>query len=193
MPSIHVACPSADRSPLERVHAARRIGRAAGAFEFQLLGRVPRSVAVVSDGGCTVVTIHTGLSGVERRLVAVPEGRRRVLAWHRSLAAASFEALRDHLHDSAGIWVRSVATHVDADTGSLLKTCTTACGVDLVVLGGHVSGFGVTVDEHLHVDDADGQGFVRRELHPEGFQTRKKVTHVGADTEESRERGDWSA
>jgi uncharacterized protein YbcI len=193
MPSIHVARPFAERGPRERVRAARRIARAAGGFELQLLGRVPRSVAVVSDGCCTVVTIHTGLSGIERRLVAAPEGRRRVLAWHRSLAAASFEALRDHLHESAGIWVRSVATHVDADTGSLLKTCTTACGVDLVVLGGHVPGFGVAVDEHLHVEDADGQGSVRRELHPEGLQTMKKVTHAGADEEESRERGDRSA
>ena len=174
MPSIHVACPIGHRVPRDRVRAARRIARAAGGFELQLLGRVPRSVAVVSDGDCTVVTIHTGLSRSERRLVAAPEGRRRVLAWHRSLAAASFEAFRDHLHEAAGIWVRSVATHVDADMGSLLKTCTTACGVDLVVLGGHVLGFGVAVDEHEHVEDADGIGSVRRDLHPEWIPNHEK-------------------
>jgi uncharacterized protein YbcI len=193
MPSIHLPRPLAERFPREGVRAARRIARAAGGFELQLLGRAPRSVAVVSDGGCTVVTIHTGLSRIERRLVAAPEGRRRVLAWHRALAAASFEAFRDHLHESAGIWVRSVATHLDAETGSLLKTCTTACGVDVVVLGGHVPGFGVAVDEHLHVDDADGQDAIRRELHPDGSQTMKKVTHAGPDEKEPRERSDLSA
>lgn len=193
MPSIHVPRPLDERSPREGIRAARRIARAAGGFELQLLGRAPRSVVVVSDGGCTVVTIHTRLSRIERRLVAAPEGRRRVLAWHRSLAAASFEAFRDHLHESAGIWVRSVATHLDAETGSLLKTCTTACGVDIVVLGGLVPGFGVAVDDHLRVEDADGQDAVRRELHPEGSSTMKKVTHAGTDKKESRERRDLSA
>jgi len=193
MPSIHLVRAPARRTNRDRQSEARRIARAAGGFELQLLGRVPRSVVVVSSDGCTVVTIHTGLSGIERRLAATPEGQNRVLAWHRSLVVASFEALRDHLHDAAGLWVRAVATHVDAATGSLLKTCTTAAGVDLVVLGGHVPGFGVAVDDHWHVDDADGIGSVRRELHPEGFQTMKKVPHVGANEEESRERGDRSA
>ncbi len=193
MPSMHLVRVPARRTSRDRQSEARRIARAAGGFELQLLGRVPRSVVVVSSDGCTVVTIHTGLSGIERRLSATAEGQNRVLAWHRSLVLASFEALRDHLHAAAGLWVRAVATHVDAATGSLLKTCTTAAGVDLVVLGGHVPGFGVAVDDHWHVDDADGTGSVRRELHPEGLQTMKKVPHVGADEEESRERGDRSA
>jgi uncharacterized protein YbcI len=193
MPPFELVAPPVRRSERDRLCTVRRIARAAGAFELQLLGRVPRSVTVVSGGGCTVVTIHTGLSGIERRLAASTGGQRRVLAWHRSLAEASFEAFREHLLDTAGLRVRSVATHVDAATGSLLKTCTTAAGVDLVVLGGHVPGFGVAVDEHLHVDDADGHGSVRPELHPEGFQTMKKVPHVGPDAEESRERGDRSA
>jgi uncharacterized protein YbcI len=193
MPSIQVARPPARRTNRDRVCEARRIARAAGGFELQLLGRVPRSVAVVSGGGCTVVTIHTELSAIERRLVATLDGQRRVLAWHRSLMVASFEALRDHLHAACGIWMRSVATHVDADTGSLLKTCTTAVGVDLVVLGGHVPGFGVAVDEHLHVDDADGTGSVCRDFFPEGFQTMKKVSHVGANEKESGECGNRSA
>jgi len=193
MSSIHLVRRPARRTNRDRQCEARRIARAAGGFELQLLGRVPRSVVVVSSDGCTVVTIHTGLSGIERRLVVTPDGQRRVLAWHRSLVRASFEALRDHLHTACGVWMRSVATHVDTDTASLLKTCTTAAGVDLVVLGGHVPGFGVAVDEHVHVDDTNGVGSVRGELHPEGFQTMKKVAHVGADEKESRERGDRSA
>ena len=192
-PSFPVMSPLARGADRDRLRAVRRIARAAAGFELQLLGRVPRSVVVVRSGNCTVVTIHTGLSGIERHLVATPPGERRVVAWHRSLAEASLEALRDHLLDAAGIWVRSVATHVDVATASLLKTCTTASGVDVVVLGGHVPGFGVAVDEHMHVQDADGLGSVRYEHEPEGFQTMKKVPHVGADAEEPRERGDRSA
>ena len=83
--------------------------------------------------------------------------------------------------------------HVDAPSASLLKTCTTAAGVDVVVLGDTVPGFGLAIDEHVFIDNADGPGSVPRGSHPEGFQTMKKVSHVGANEEESRERGDWSA
>jgi len=150
-------------------------------------------VVVVVGGDCTVVTMHTGLSAIERGLVTTAAGQRRVLAWHRALAEASFEAFRDHLLAAGGILVRCVATHVDVPSASLLKTCTTSAGVDVVVLGDNVPGFGLAVDEHVFIDNADGPGSVRCGLHPEGLQTMKKVTHVGADEEESRERGDWSA
>jgi len=190
MTVIHALRPPALR---ERMCLARRIARAAGAFELRVLGRLPRMVAVVGDGALTVVTIHTGLSAMERRLTATAGGRRRVLAWHRSLMAASFDAFQEHLLEESGIRVRAVATHVDIATASLLKTCTTTAAIDLVVLGGHEAGLGVAVDEHLHVNDADGQGSVRCGTHPEEFQTMKKVSHVGPDEEESRERGDRSA
>lgn len=193
-----MATPHLIRSPAARRHRdracqARRLASAAGGFELRLLGRAPRSVVVVVGGGCTVVTMHTGLSAIERGLVTTDAGQRRVLAWHRALAEASFDAFRDHLLAAAGIVVRCVATHVDVPSASLLKTCTTASGVDVVVLGENVPGFGVAVDEHVFIDNADGAGTVRRGFHPEGLQTMKKVTHVGADEEESRERGDRSA
>ena len=59
MSSIHLVHSPMRRTNRDRQCEARRIARAAGGFELQLLGRVPRSVAVVSDGCCTVVTIHT--------------------------------------------------------------------------------------------------------------------------------------
>ena len=195
MPSPYIArcCDCDQGTDRDRVHRARRIARAAGGFELNLLGRLPRSVAVVDSLGLTVVTIHTGLSEMERRLSCTLDGERRVLAWHRSLVAASFEALREHLHEAAGLWMTAVATHVDSATGSILKTCTNAATIDLVVLGGNVPGFGVAVDEHVHVDDADGYGSVRRNYFPEGIQAMKKVSYAGFDEEESRERGDRSA
>jgi len=193
MPIPHVIRPPAARCHRDRACQARRVARAAGGFELRLLGRAPRSVVVVVKGDCTVVTMHTGLSAIERGLVTTTAGQRRVLAWHRALAEASFEAFRDHLLTAAGIVMRCVATHVDVPSASLLKTCTTAPGVDIVVLGDTVPGFGLAVDEHVFIDNADGPGSVRRGFHPEGLQTMKKVTHVGADEEEPRERGDWSA
>ena len=193
MPAIHSIRAPRHQDRRDRIQLARRIAQAAGAFELRLLGRLPRTVAVVGGGDMTVVTIHSGLSVIERRLATTVGGRQRVLAWHRSLVAASLDAFRDHLLSATGVRLHAVATHVDVATSSLLKTCATAATIDVVVLGGHAAVFGVAVDEHLHVDDADGPGSVRRVTHPEGLQTMKKVTHVGADAEESGERGDRSA
>jgi hypothetical protein len=193
MPSPNIASRFDQAVDGDRVRRARRIARAAGGFELKLLGRLPRSVAVVDGAGLTVVTIHTGLSEIERRLSSTGDGERRVLRWHRSLVAASFDALREHLHEATGLMMTAVATHVDVATGSLLKTCTTAAAIDLVVLGGNATGFGVAVDEHLHVDDADGNGSVRRNYSPEGIHVMKKVPYAGIDEKASRERGDRSA
>jgi hypothetical protein len=169
MPISNLFRPIGPTPSRDRAFLARRLARAAGGFELRLLGRAPRSIAVVAGGGCTVVTMHIGL------------------------AEASFEEFRDHLLATTGVDVRCVATHVDAPSASLLKTCTTAAGVDVVVLGDTVPGFGLAIDEHVFIDNADGPGPVPRGFHPEGFQTMKKVSHVGANEEESRERGDWSA
>jgi uncharacterized protein YbcI len=193
MPISNLFRPIGPTPSRDRAFLARRLARAAGGFELRLLGRAPRSIAVVAGGGCTVVTMHIGLSAIERGLVATAAGQRRVLAWHRALAEASFEEFRDHLLATTGVDVRCMATHVDAPSASLLKTCTTAAGVDVVVLGDTVPGFGLAIDEHVFIDNADGPGPVPRGFHPEGFQTMKKVSHVGANEEESRERGDWSA
>lgn len=193
MPMSHLFRPPGPTTDRDRACQARRLARAAGGFELRLLGRAPRSIVVVVGSGCTVVTMHTGLSAIERGLVTTAAGQRRVLAWHRGLAEASFEAFRDHLLAATGVGMRCVATHVDVPSASILKTCTTAAGVDVVVLGDTVPGFGLAVDEHMFIDNADGPGTVRRGFHPEGLQTMKKVTHVGADEEESRERGDRSA
>jgi len=193
MPSPLLFRPHRPTTGRDRACQARRLARAAGGFELRLLGRAPRSVVVVAGGGCTVLTMHIGLSAIERGLVATAAGQRRVLAWHRALAEASFEAFREHLRVTTGVDVHCVATHVDVPSASLLKTCTTAAGVDVVVLGPTVPGFGLAIDEHVFIDNADGPGSVRRGFHPEGLQTMKKVTHVGADEKESRERGDRSA
>jgi uncharacterized protein YbcI len=184
-PSIDVFLPRGGRVAAEASCRARRIARAASGFELRLLGRMPRSVAVVGGSGLTVVTIHMELSGIERRLVASAEGRRRVLAWHRSLVAASFAELRDHLHEASGLRVQAVATHVDAGTGSLLKICTTAATIDVVVPGGHLAGLGVAVDEHLQAVDADGEDAVRPGSLLNGVSNLEKVPHAGADAEES--------
>lgn len=193
MPIPHLFRPAGPTTSRDRACRARRLARAAGGFELRLLGRPPRSIVVVEGSGCTVVTMHTGLSAIERGLVTTPAGQRRVLAWHRALAEASFEAFRDHLLAVAGVGMQCVATHVDVPSASILKTCTTAAGVDVVILGDNVPGFGLAVDEHVFIDNTDGSGTVRCGFHPEGLQTMKKVTHVGADEKESRKRGDRSA
>jgi len=193
MAFIPLAHPHRTSLPCDRLCLARRIATAIGGFEHRFLGRIPRSVTVIGSGGLTIVTVQTGLSEMERHVAATVAGRRRVLAWHRSLVAGSFDALRDHLHAAAGVWMQAAATQVDFTTGQVIKTCSTAAAIDVVVLGGGIPGLGVAADDHVHADRTDGLGPVRYESHPEGPQTMKKVPHVGVDQEESRERGDRSA
>jgi len=188
---------AAVRAPRQAGHdalrRARQIAWAVGDFEARLLGRLPRSIAISSGASSVVITIHTALSGMERQLVMSASGYDRVVAWHRSLVESSFEALRDHVRAHSGVVVGAVATHIDTATGSLFKTCTTEAAIDLIVLGGHPAAFGVAVDDHFHVDGADGHGSVRRGYYPKGLTAMKKVTYVGTDQEESRKCGDRSA
>jgi hypothetical protein len=48
--------------------------------------------------------------------------------------------------------------HVDAATGSILKTFTTESSVELVLLGQALPTLGVPVNAHLHANGAAGIG-----------------------------------
>lgn len=128
---------------------ARQVARAAGSFEHGLLGRAPTGVTVVGTGGWMVVHLHEQFSPLERQLAAAGEaGARRVCDYHHGLFDRTAEALCEHVRLATGVELAAAIAHIDAATGSVLKTLTTSTEVDLFLLGAGVPALGVPVNEH---------------------------------------------
>lgn len=139
-------------------HVARRVARAIGGFEHTLLGRVPRSVTVVATPDRLVVTLHEAFSPLERRLASDAGGCCRVDDFHHDIFESSREALLHHVHRTTGVELDAGLVHVDAATGSILKTFTTESSVELVLLGQALPALGLPVNAHLHANGAAGIG-----------------------------------
>jgi uncharacterized protein YbcI len=132
---------------------ARLIAHAAATFEHGLLGRAPTNVSVVSGEGWLVMHVHEPLSPVERRISRNPAGFRRVREFHQSVFEEARAAFADHLRTMTGIEIRGGLAHVDAATGSIVKTFTTHPDVDLFLFGAGLPALGVPVDAHVHAND----------------------------------------
>lgn len=147
---------------------ARQVAHAAGTFEHLLLGRSPTSVTVVAADGLMVVSLHESFSTFERRLAADEQGADRVRDFHQYLFDRSLDSLVGHVRRSTGVALQGAIAHVDAATGSVLKTFTTASAVDLFLLGRGLPALGVPVNDHRHataqprVEMAGGTGAARR-------------------------------
>jgi hypothetical protein len=174
---------------------ARRVAHAAGTFEHLLVGRVPLSVTVVADDDWMVLSIHEAFSAGERQAANHANhanhgngGFARVDAYHRHLFSHGLEALCGHVRTCTGVWFRGGAVHVDRATGSVLKTLTTRPAVDMFLLGEGVPTLGIPINTHLHVNgvsEAEGRTVLRQHPNPEGPATKKKVAHVGIESEEA--------
>jgi len=131
---------------------ARRVARAAGAFEYGLLGRPPASVTVVGTSLSMVVHVHEVFSPLERQLARQGESAAgRVRAFHRGLFDRTVEALLEHVWLVTGVMLRGAIAHVDTATASVLKTLATHPDLDLFVLGEGLPALGVPVDVHRRV------------------------------------------
>lgn len=129
---------------------ARQVAHAAGTFEHLLLGRSPTSVSVVASRDWLVVNLHEPFSAVERRLAADDAGAERVRSFHRYLFDHARDSFVDHVRETTGVLLRGAISHVDVETGSVLKTYTTHPDVDLFLFGQGLPALGVPVDAHLH-------------------------------------------
>jgi len=147
------SCPSSQ-------HLARKVARSIGCFEHALLGRVPRSVTVVASDAGLVVSLHESFSPLERRLAA-GGGCCRIEDFHHEIFDSSRDALIQHVHGNTGVGLDAGIVHVDAATGSVLKTFTTDPSVELFLLGEGLPALGVPVNAHLHANGAAGIGAVR--------------------------------
>jgi len=129
---------------------ARQVAHAAGTFEHLLLGRSPTSVSVVATRDWMVVNLHEPFSRVERRLAADAAGAERVRDFHHYLFQHAVDSFIEHVREATGVQLRGAITHIDIDTGSVLKTFTTHPDVDLFLFGQGLPTLGVPVDTHLH-------------------------------------------
>jgi hypothetical protein len=147
---------------------ARQVAHAAGTFEHLLLGRAPTCVTVVAHAGWMAVSLHEPFSTAERRLAVDDRGAARVRDFHQHLFDHSLDSLVNHVRRSTGVEFRGAIAHVDAGSGSVLKTFTTASAVDLFLLGRGLPALGVPVNAHRHatasrrIEMADGSGAARR-------------------------------
>jgi hypothetical protein len=147
------AAPASD-SALSLQRLSRRIAQAAGSFEHLLMHRAPASITIVATDQSLVLTIHEPFSPAERRLAADGgSGLSRVAEYHRSLFDNSLDALCRHVRLLSGVELHGAAIHVDARTGSVLKTLTTKAAVDTFVFGEGVPMLGVAIDEHVHAGE----------------------------------------
>ena len=146
------------RGGTDSQHLARQVARAIGCFEHALLGRVPRSVTVVVRDDGLVVTLHESFSPLERRLAATDGADCRIEDFHHDMFDSSRDALLQHVRQRTGVALDAGLVHVDAATGSILKTFTTDPSVELFLLGQGLPALGVPVNAHLHAHGATGTG-----------------------------------
>lgn len=146
------------RDRATRGPVARRVARAIGRFEHAILARVPRSVTVVATPDHLVVTLLEAFTPLERQLSIAPGGCCRIDQFHHGVFASSREALVDHVRETTGVTLDAGLVHIDAPTGSILKTFTTDSSVELVLLGQALPALGVPVNAHLHFNGAAGTG-----------------------------------
>jgi hypothetical protein len=137
---------------------ARQVAQVAVSFEHRLLGRAPGSVTVTAGTGWMTVSIHQPLAPVERGLARRALGAARVRALHRDLFEESQGALIAEVRRRTGLALHGGIAHVDAVTGSILKTFTTAPCIDLFVFGAGLPALGVPLEAHVHARGGAGRG-----------------------------------
>ena len=119
---------------------AKRIARAATAFEQQRTGQLPSSVTVVLSDDTLVVTLHGALSRAERELARSPVGAAQVQEFHRGLFRNPCGPLRQAIETITGVEVREATTEVETATGTVVQVFSTGTVVQVFLLAGRVPG-----------------------------------------------------
>lgn len=125
---------------MDKPHAtmAQQIAQAAGVFEQQRTGVVPKSVTVVQSEGTLVVTLHGALSPAEQALAKSPTGAAQVQEFHRELFASASDALRQEIQRITGVEVREATAEVEPTTGTVVAVFTTGTVVHVYLLARNI-------------------------------------------------------
>lgn len=118
---------------------AEQIAHAAGAFELERTGHMPRSATVVMGEETLVITLHGALSPAERALAQSPAGAVQVQEFHRQLFTNSSRMLREKIRQITGVQVRELTAEVETTTGTVVKVFTTGTVVQVYLLTGSVA------------------------------------------------------
>jgi uncharacterized protein YbcI len=113
---------------------AQQIAQAAGIFEKQRTGLVPKSVTVVQNNGTLLVTLHGALSPAEQSLSKTPAGAAQVQEFHRELFASASDTLRQEIKRITGVEVREATAEIEPATGTVVAVFTTGTVVHVYLL-----------------------------------------------------------
>jgi len=117
---------------------AKRIARAAIAFEQQRTGHVPRSATVVLSDDTLVITLHGALSPAEQALAKTPEGITQLQEFHRELFANASGSLRQEIERITGVEVREATAEVEPATATVVKVFPSGTVVQVFLLADRV-------------------------------------------------------
>jgi uncharacterized protein YbcI len=113
---------------------AQQVAQAAGAFQQQRTGHVPKAVSVIQGEGTLVITLHGALSPAETALAKTREGAVQVQEFHRQLFNNSADSLRQEITRITGVEVRESAAEVEAATGTIVHAFTTGTMIQVFLL-----------------------------------------------------------
>jgi uncharacterized protein YbcI len=117
---------------------AQQLAQAAGAFERQRTGHLPKSVTVVLSDDTLVITLHGSLSEAEKALAQSPAGAAQMQEFHRQLFANSCDPLRQEIKRITGVEVREATAEVETKTGTVVQVFTTGTMVQVFLLADSV-------------------------------------------------------
>lgn len=115
---------------------ARRIARAAMAFERQTTGWLPSSVTVVLSQETLVITLHGTFSPAEMALAKSREGAAHLREFHRQLFTAASEPLRREIVRITGTDVREASAEVETSMGTVVQVFSLAQAVPADIWSG---------------------------------------------------------
>ncbi len=117
---------------------AQQVARAAGAFQQQCTGHMPKSVNAVLNEDTLVVTLHGALTPAEKALAQSPAGAAQVREYHRQLFTDACAPLRQEIKKITGVEVREATAEIEMRNGSVVQVLTTGTMVQVFLLAQRV-------------------------------------------------------
>src|ERR1051325_2142487 len=118
---------------------AQQIAQAAGAFEQQRTGHVPKTVTVVLSQDPLVITLRGVLSPAEQAVAKNPEGAAQMQEFHRQLFASACAPLRQEIQRITGVKVREASAEIETVTGPVMQLFATGTVVQVFLLAQNVA------------------------------------------------------
>ena len=113
---------------------AQQIAHAAGAFEMERTGHLPKSVSVVLNENTLMITLHGVLSPAEKALAKTPERAVQLQEFHRELFNHSSASLCQAIKRITGVPVRESTAEIETPAGGVVQVFTTGTMVQVFLL-----------------------------------------------------------